>query len=169
MGKFPSLLALIILAIDLKLPIRQFDVKSAFLFAPLEEETYIKTPEGSTQKTPYLKLVKSLYGLKQAPRNWYNTLTAWFEETNYLPSVSDACLFIHKKRNSFVYFHVDDLIVVGCTAEFEELFLNRFPNSTEHDPDTLLGMSLTLSDSAIELAQPALISKGLELLNLSDC
>jgi hypothetical protein len=59
--------------------------------------------------------------------------------------------------------------VVGRTAEFEELFLKRFANSTAHDPDTLLGMSLTLSDSAVELAQPALISKGLELLNLSDC
>jgi hypothetical protein len=32
--KFPLLLALLILAIDLKLPIWQFDVKSAFLFAP---------------------------------------------------------------------------------------------------------------------------------------
>jgi hypothetical protein len=48
-GKFPSLLALLVLAIDLELPIKQFDVKSAFLFAPLEEEIYIRTPEGSSQ------------------------------------------------------------------------------------------------------------------------
>jgi hypothetical protein len=101
-GKFPSLLALLILAISLKLPLRQFDVKSVFLFAPLEEEIYIKTPEGSSRKTSCLKLVKSLYGLKQAPKNWYKTLTAWFEEINYLPSVSDACLFIHEERNSFI-------------------------------------------------------------------
>jgi hypothetical protein len=75
-GKFPSLLTLLVLAIDFKLPIRQFDVKSAFLFAPLDEEIYIKTPEGSKRSSPYLKLNKSLYGLKQAPKNWYETLTA---------------------------------------------------------------------------------------------
>lgn len=62
-GKFPSLLALLVLAINLKLPIKQFDVKSAFLFAPLEEEIYIKTPEGSKRTAPYLRLVKSLHGL----------------------------------------------------------------------------------------------------------
>jgi hypothetical protein len=36
------------LAIDKKLPIQQFDVKSAFLYAPLKEELFIKTPEGSS-------------------------------------------------------------------------------------------------------------------------
>jgi transposase InsO family protein len=168
-GKFPSLLALLILAIDLKLPIRQFDVKSAFLFAPLEEEIFIKTPEGSNRKTPYLKLVKSLYGLKQAPKNWFETLTGWFKEINYLPSLSDACLFIHEERNSFIFFHVDDLIVVGRTDEFEDLFLQRFPNSSAHDPDTLLGMNLQISDSSITLSQPALIKKGLEMLDMLEC
>ncbi|KNZ64190.1 hypothetical protein VP01_10570g1, partial [Puccinia sorghi] len=56
-------------AIDKKLPIRQFDVKSAFLYAPLKEELYIKTPEGSKQKSLFLRLKKSLYGLKRAPAN----------------------------------------------------------------------------------------------------
>jgi hypothetical protein len=72
-GKFPSLLSLLVLAIDLQLPIRQFDVKSAFLFAPLDEEIYIKTPEGSKRSSPYLKLNKSLYGLKQAPKKCWPT------------------------------------------------------------------------------------------------
>ncbi|KNZ49110.1 hypothetical protein VP01_5201g2 [Puccinia sorghi] len=77
-GKFPSLLTLLILAIDLKLPVRQFDVKSVFLFAPLEEEIFIKTPEGSTRKAPFLKLVKSLYGLKKSPKNWIKIHSYFF-------------------------------------------------------------------------------------------
>jgi hypothetical protein len=168
-GKFPSLLTLLVLAIDLQMPIKQFDVKSAFLFTPWDKEIYIKTPKGSDQSTPYLKLVKSLYGLKQAPKNWYKTLTAWFQEIDYNPSVSDACLFIHKNKNSSIFFHVDDLIVVGQVEAFEELFLLHFPNSTAHAPDTLLGMNLNILSDSIELAQPALIEKGLELLNLKDC
>jgi hypothetical protein len=74
-------------------------MKIAFLFAPLEEEIFIKTPEGSKRTAPYLKLVKSLHGLKKAPKNWYETLTAWFEEIHYLPSVSDVCLFVHEDQN----------------------------------------------------------------------
>jgi len=165
-GKFPSLLTLLVLAIDLNLPIKQFDVKSAFLFAPLDEEIYIRTPEGSHRKAPYLKLKKSLYGLKQSPLNWYNTLTSWFEEIDYLPSMSDACLYIHKNKDSFIFFHVDDMIVVGNVNQFEASFLRRFPNSTAHPPDTLLGMDLDISKDCVKLSQTSLIEKGLELLHL---
>ncbi|KNZ56887.1 hypothetical protein VP01_2294g4 [Puccinia sorghi] len=101
---------LLVLAIDLQLPIKQFDVKSAFLFAPLEEEIYIKTPEGSKRKAPFLK-----------------------------------------------------------TDEFQELFLNRFPNSSAHEPDTLLGMDLDIKPDSIGLGQQSLIMKGLEMLDMVNC
>ncbi|KNZ47082.1 hypothetical protein VP01_66g14 [Puccinia sorghi] len=168
-GKFTTLLTILMFAIDKKLPIRQFDVKSAFLYAPLKEELYIKTPEGSSRKAPFLRLKKSLYGLKQAPANWYETLTSWFEEINYRQSTSDPCLYIHQDKNSFIFFHVDDLVVVGNVDVFEELFLHRFPNSTAHNPDTLLGMDVTISDDCISLSQEKLIEKGLKLLGLTDC
>ncbi|KNZ46045.1 hypothetical protein VP01_7608g1, partial [Puccinia sorghi] len=100
--------------------------------------------------------------------NWYETLTGWFEEIDYCPSVSDACLFIHKKKNLFIFFHVDNLIVVGQTDTFENLFLDRFPNSTAHLPDTLLGMNLSIKRNSIELSQPGLIKKGLEMLELTE-
>ncbi|KNZ59135.1 hypothetical protein VP01_1796g1 [Puccinia sorghi] len=64
---------------------------------------------------------------------------------------------------------VYDLIVVGQTKKFEELFLARFPNSTAHYPDTLLGMNLNINADSIELLQPGLIKKGLEMLSLSNC
>lgn len=168
-GKFHSLLALLVLAIDLQLPVCQFDVKSTFLFAPLDEEIYIKTPKGSKRTVPFLKLVESLYGLKQALKNWFETLTAWFEEIYYCPSVLDACLFIHKDKNLFIFFHVDDLIVVGQIDKFEKLFLARFPNSSAHSPDTLLGMNLNITPESIYLSQPGLIKKGLEMLGMSTC
>ncbi|KNZ57541.1 hypothetical protein VP01_2131g2 [Puccinia sorghi] len=87
----------------------------------------------------------------------------------YSPSISDTCLFIHNNKNSFIFFHMDDLIVVGQTDEFEKLFLARFPNSMAHSPDTLLGMNLSLKPGEIELSQPTLIEKGLEMLGLTDC
>ncbi|KNZ44868.1 hypothetical protein VP01_873g1 [Puccinia sorghi] len=74
----------------------------------------------------------------------------WFEDIDYCPSISNACLFIHKENNSFIFFHVNDLIVVA------------------NNPETLLGMNLAFKPDAIELSQPGLISKGLELQGLNN-
>ncbi|KNZ49327.1 hypothetical protein VP01_5083g2, partial [Puccinia sorghi] len=134
----------------------EFDVKAEFLYAPLKETISIKTPEGSKRKAPFLRLKKSLYGLKQAPANWFETLTSWLRETNYNQSSLDPCLFIHKDSDSFFFFHVDNLIVAGKVQAFEDLFLLQFPNSSAHEPDTLLGMELNQKP-------------GLELLGMEDC
>jgi hypothetical protein len=168
-GKFTTLLVVLMLAIDKKMPIQQFDVKSVFLYAPLKEELFIKPPEGSSQSAPFLRLKKLLYGLKQAPANWYETLTLWFADINFHQSTSDPCLFIHNDNSSVIFFHVDDLVVVGNVEAFETLFLNRFPNSTAHEPDTLLGMDVEIQSNLIKLSQEKLIKKGLDMLGLADC
>ncbi|KNZ50918.1 hypothetical protein VP01_4177g2 [Puccinia sorghi] len=140
-----------------------------FLFAPLKEEIYIKTPEGSKQTAPFLKLKKSLYGLKQAPANLYDMLKSWFNQINFIQSTADPCLFIHKNKHSFIFFHVDDLIVIGDFNNFEDLFLKRFPNSTTHDPNTLLDMDLDYDSDSVALSQRKLIDKGLELAGIKEC
>jgi transposase InsO family protein len=168
-GKYTLLLIILMFAVDKRLPMRQFDVKAAFLYAPLKEELYIKTPEGSTRNSPFLQLKKSLYGLKQAPANWYETLTRWFVEIKFHQSSADPCLFIHNDRKSFIFFHVDDLLVVGDVDSFEELFLSRFPNSSAHPPDTLLGMDLETGDNFVSLSQRKLIDKGLTMMGMLEC
>ena len=107
--------------------------------------------------------------MKQAPANWYKTLKAWFKEINFTQSASDPRLFIHKDKDFFIFFHVDNLVVVGKVEAFETLFINRFPISTAHKPDTLLGMDVCKEEELIALLQAKLIEKGVLLLGLQDC
>ena len=51
------------------------DVKTTFIQRDLEEEIYMKKPEGFAMKHKkelVCKLKKSLYGLKHSPRMWYH-------------------------------------------------------------------------------------------------
>jgi hypothetical protein len=66
--------ALISYAASEDLNFQQLDVKTAFLNANLEEEVYLKIPQGVNEdrKAKCLKLNKAIYGLKQAPLAWFN-------------------------------------------------------------------------------------------------
>ncbi|CAM8959206.1 unnamed protein product [Rhodiola kirilowii] len=50
------------------------DVKTTFLNGALDEEIYMKQPEGFIMpgnENKVCKWIKSLYGLKQAPKQWH--------------------------------------------------------------------------------------------------
>lgn len=78
------------LAVQFQWKLLQLDVKNAFLHGELQEEVFIKQPQGFVDPT-YLdfvcKLQKSLYGLKQAPHAW----NAKF--TGYLPTMGFSVSF----------------------------------------------------------------------------
>ena len=87
------------LAISNDYQLKQMDIKTAFLNAPIEEDVVIKQPEGfellDENGKPFVsKLKKSLYGLKQSGRNWFLTLKAFLITLSFVNSFHDECLFI---------------------------------------------------------------------------
>jgi hypothetical protein len=50
--------------------LKEFDVKTAFLYGELEEEVYLEQQEGFDDGSGVCRLKRSLYALKQAPRYW---------------------------------------------------------------------------------------------------
>ena len=69
-----------------KIKVHQLNVKSTFLNGDLEEEVYIKKPEGfllGDDENQVCRLKKALYGLKQAPRVWYSKLDKRLQQQGF--------------------------------------------------------------------------------------
>ncbi|BBN67240.1 hypothetical protein Prudu_20S000300 [Prunus dulcis] len=95
------------LAVNFQWELRQLDVKNAFLHGELQEEVFMKQPQGfvdSQYPNHVCKLQKSLYGLKQAPSAW----NAKF--TGYLPTLgSDSSLVTSVIQALSEVFELKDL------------------------------------------------------------
>ena len=62
---------ILVLAVNMDWEMTQMDVKGAYLNGNLEEEVYMKQPEGYGDGTDKgCRLIKTLYGLKQARQEW---------------------------------------------------------------------------------------------------
>jgi hypothetical protein len=124
-------------------------VNNAFLNAPLEEEIYLRQPEGADDGTGRVyRLNKALYGLKQAPMLWNEQLGQFLGEHGYDISHSDPSLFIQQRPDgsTFIPTWVDDLLLVGTTEarvrEVKELLGNRYAIKDLGEVSTYLGMQI---------------------------
>uniref|UniRef100_A0A2N9FVX7 Reverse transcriptase Ty1/copia-type domain-containing protein n=1 Tax=Fagus sylvatica TaxID=28930 RepID=A0A2N9FVX7_FAGSY len=115
--KPPTVRLILSLAVSLHWPLRQLDVKNAFLHGTLKEEVYMTQPQGyidSTHPSYVCKLQKSIYGLKQAPRAC-NTPTFLDHLIQQLNSVFDL-----KDLGSLHYF-----LGLQITRTSSRLYLNQ--------------------------------------------
>ena len=102
------------LATYLDLEIQQWDIKSAFPNAPLDEEIYVIQPTGFEDKLfpqKVCKLQKALYGLKQSARQWYKHLCQLLGKLGFKPITSDQAIFVNLQKQMIVTSHIDDLLI----------------------------------------------------------
>ena len=69
--------------------------------------------EGDRKKVCLLK--RALYGLKQTPKVWNTRIVEFFKSKNFLPLVSDSCIF--SRNNTWIALYVDDIVIVTRTVE----------------------------------------------------
>ena len=85
---------------------KQLDVKTVFFHGDLEEELYMRQPEGfikENRKNLICRLKKSLYGLKQAPRQWYKKFDS-FKQSRFHQMPSRLLLLLQEDQQQFHYF-----------------------------------------------------------------
>ena len=116
--KFVTIRCILAISASLDFELQQMDVKAAFLHGDLEEEIYMKQPEGYEDKSrpnDVWKLTKSLYGLKQASRTWYLKLDGCLNALGLRRCEADQSVYvkIEGEVTLIVAVYVDDLILAG--------------------------------------------------------
>ncbi|KAD2262719.1 hypothetical protein E3N88_41527 [Mikania micrantha] len=101
--------------------------KNNFLNGELDEEVYMKQPEGFVlpgNKHKVCKVIKSLYGLKQAPKQWHQKFDEVILSNGFLLYQADKCVY-NKLDSSgkgvIICLYVDDMLIFGTDqAQIDE-------------------------------------------------
>lgn len=125
-----ALMTSLSLALDSKKYIVQLDISSAYLYADLSEELYIRTPPHMSKRGKVMRLNKSLYGLKQSGANWYNTIKEYLIKKCKLQEVKGwSCVF--RNKDLTVCLFVDDMVVTSSNRELANKFIDTLKKKFE--------------------------------------
>ena len=121
-AKVTSIRLLLSVAAAFDFEIEQMDMKTSFLHRDLEEEIYMKQPEGfmvKGKKELVCRLKKSLYGLKQSPRKWYQKFDTYIRGLGFTRSKEDHCVYFKLIGDRVIYLvlYVDDMLLIGNDKE----------------------------------------------------
>ncbi|KAK1677279.1 hypothetical protein QYE76_038127 [Lolium multiflorum] len=175
----PATIRLVLhLAVSSSWPIRQLDVKNAFLHGTLDEVVYCQQPPGfvdASRPEHVCRLHKSLYGLKQAPRAWYQRFAAYIATMGFVASVTDTSLFVLRSGNDTAYLllYVDDIIITASTTALLQQLLDRlhseFAMTDLGDLHYFLGIAVTRSSSGLFLSQKQYATDVLQRAGMAEC
>ena len=154
-ARYTSIRSVVAIANQLDLDMHQMDVKCAFLNGELEEEVYMKQPEGFVnQRYPkkVCRLKRSLYGLKQSARCWNQVIDGHLKSRGFLQSQADPCIYYRcriidgKQDVMIVAVYVDDAIIcannVKTLSDEKDSLCERFEMDDRGELDYILGMSV---------------------------
>jgi len=131
-------------------------MKTAYLYAELDEEVYMEVPQGlkDVPKGHVLKLIKALYGLRQAGRQWYNTLRKVLEKFGMKRVKSDPHTFVvtkvinREKKTLIIPIYMNNLFPFGdkvLTDNFKAFIPNYFETTPPCNAHYFLGIRVTWS------------------------
>ncbi|KAM1755844.1 hypothetical protein ACFX12_008126 [Malus domestica] len=150
------------LAAQFNWPLRQLDVKNAFLHGILDEEVYMTQLPGFVDATTshlVCKLHKSLYGLKQAPRAWNDRFTKFLPSFGFQHTYSDSSLFVKTIDSGIVILllYVDDIIITGNAAAAMQQVISALTNEFDikdlGDLHFFLGIQISRKTHGLCLSQ----------------
>lgn len=95
----------------------QCDIKSAYLYAPLQEEVYMSQPPGFSQNNNLVcKLNKALYGLHQSGRMWFFEIDKVLHGLGFIKFEWGNCIYSFK-NSLILLLYVDDIVLFGLNKD----------------------------------------------------
>lgn len=157
----------------------QFDVATAFLNGPLEEEIYLAQPEGFIipgRENEVCRLFKCIYGLKQASRAWAQHFTDFIKQQGLTQSKADPCLFfnINGTVKTALIVWVDDGIIVSNQQREIENFkaaLREKFQIRSYPLERFVGITIARDrvQRSIHISQPDYIGHIIEKFHMATC
>ena len=166
------------LAVTRDWPIRQLDVKNAFLNGDLDEVVYMHQPAGYVDplKPNHVCLLRrSLYGLKQAPRAWNTRFATVARQIGFKQSISDPSLFVLKRGSHLAYLllYVDDIALTASSTSLLDTIVQSLNKEFEMTDlgqlHHFLGITFTRSTSGLFLHQRSYASDIIARAGMSNC
>lgn len=174
-----SLRLLLAISAHLGLTIKQFDIKSAFVNAPLAEEVYVEQPDGFADGTDrVIRLRKALYGLRQAGRAWNETVNVTLARAGLSPLVSDPCVYVKfndddRSLAALLVLYVDDMLLAYAAeptcAAFTAVLKSDYDVDERGIASWMLGMRIQQLPDRITVDQQQYIKDVLANNGMYEC
>ncbi|GKC82739.1 zinc finger, CCHC-type containing protein [Tanacetum coccineum] len=178
-ARITTIRLLLALAATHNLVIHQMDVKTTFLNGDLDEEVYMKQPEGFVMpgnEHKACKLVKSLYGLKQAPKQWHQKFDEVVLFSGFHLNQSDKCVyskFDNSGKGVIICLYVDDMLIFRTNQnqvdKTKKFLSSKFSMKDMGEADVILGIKIKCENKGIVITKSYYIEKILKKFNREDC
>lgn len=162
------------------LELHQMDEKTAFLSGVLDEEVYMRQPEGfvnSDNDQLVCKLNKSIYGLKQASRQWNIRFHEVISSFGFVENIVDQCIYLKTSGSKYIFLvlYVDDILLassdLGLLHETKRFLALNFDKKDIGEASYIFGIEIhrDRTSKILGLSQEAYIIKVLEKFAMQNC
>jgi hypothetical protein len=162
-----TLCMLLSIAQNKQYPTASFDISSAYLYRPIEEEVYVQPPVEIMPewKGKIMRLKKAMYGTRQAARCWWKFFSGKMMEIGFTASELEPLLYYCKKEEDFVviWLHVDNGFAMGSTQkvldDLHATIATEMEVKWSSRVEKLVGININTSPDRIELNQTLLVDQ----------
>ncbi|GJZ16905.1 zinc finger, CCHC-type containing protein [Tanacetum coccineum] len=158
-ARITTIKLLLALAAIHNLMIHQMDAKTTFLNGDLEEEVYMKQPEGFVMprnEHKVCKLVKSLFGLKQTHKQWHQKFNEVVLSNGFLLNQFDK--YVYSKFNGsdkgvIIYLYVENMLIFGTDQnqvdKTKKFVSSKFSMKDMGEANIILGIKIKRENKGI--------------------
>lgn len=136
----------------------------------MDNEIYIKPPEGVETDSKCFKLNRALYGLRNAPKCWNTKFNEVMLKLKFNRSNHDYCLYV--KDNVYLILFVDDALITGPDEHVSKLLkeLHKQINvKITNKVSNFIGMEIIELENGLKITQNKIISRLLKKFGMVNC